>query len=242
MHLNEMHEPTAENFSQVEINVRVNFHDAVHCRVSGTMCTDDSANAPEFFLHHAFIDKIWANWQEYSVEHMEVHFVNVSHNMTGTEYWPGQFVDTYELPDLRRPSTGNTVCVQYDDPTHPEYDEIMDRLRGMTRQQIMEVPRHAFVPVTPREMVFFNVSREEQRQARWNLRKELEPHNTIRGNAGLKTPVDRHIGFELASLPKTKKNKRDLRERKKNSMVSRWLSKASAFASPLVIRRNMMGD
>ena len=38
-------------------------HDTVHCNIGGTMCTGDSANAPEFFLHHGFIDKIWADWQ-----------------------------------------------------------------------------------------------------------------------------------------------------------------------------------
>ena len=38
-------------------------HDSVHCFIGGTMCTDDSANAPEFFLHHGFIDQIWAAWQ-----------------------------------------------------------------------------------------------------------------------------------------------------------------------------------
>ena len=28
------------------------------------MCLVTSAEAPEFFLHHAFIDKIWSDWQE----------------------------------------------------------------------------------------------------------------------------------------------------------------------------------
>ena len=43
--------------------VSSNLHDSVHCNIGGTMCTVDSANAPEFFLHHGFIDKIWADWQ-----------------------------------------------------------------------------------------------------------------------------------------------------------------------------------
>ncbi len=40
-----------------------NLHDSVHCRIGGTMCSVDSANAPEFFLHHGFIDKLWEDWQ-----------------------------------------------------------------------------------------------------------------------------------------------------------------------------------
>lgn len=38
-------------------------HDSVHCRIGGTMCSVDAANAPEFFLHHGFIDKLWTDWQ-----------------------------------------------------------------------------------------------------------------------------------------------------------------------------------
>lgn len=39
-------------------------HDQVHCLIGGTMCTVEFASAPEFFLHHGFIDKIWEDWQK----------------------------------------------------------------------------------------------------------------------------------------------------------------------------------
>ena len=48
----------AKNFSDFEIEVRILFHDLVHCVIGGTMCSLDSASAPEFFLHHVFIDKV----------------------------------------------------------------------------------------------------------------------------------------------------------------------------------------
>lgn len=47
-----------DNFTEFEVSLRVNFHDTVHCLIGGTMCSYDSSSAPEFFLHHAFIDKV----------------------------------------------------------------------------------------------------------------------------------------------------------------------------------------
>ena len=94
------------------------------------MCSVAAANAPEFFLHHAFIDKIWANWQEYSVEHMNVHFSNVATRMRGTRYRPRDFMNTSSLPNIRRPGPRRRTCVLYEDPTRGEYSEIMQRLEG----------------------------------------------------------------------------------------------------------------
>jgi hypothetical protein len=50
---------TPANFFQFEAVVRGPFHDNIHCIIDGTMCTIDAASAPEFFLHHGFVDKIW---------------------------------------------------------------------------------------------------------------------------------------------------------------------------------------
>lgn len=130
VYITQYHQPSAFGFNRFEINLRVNLHDTVHCRVGGDMCTVTSANAPEFFLHHAFIDKIWANWQEYSVQHMNVHFSGVNTIMRGTRYRPRDFMDTIGLPDIERPGPRRRTCVLYEDPTRGEYSEIMQRLEG----------------------------------------------------------------------------------------------------------------
>lgn len=52
------------NFVNFERQLRVNLHDQVHCLIGGTMCSIESASAPEFFLHHGFIDKIWDDRQK----------------------------------------------------------------------------------------------------------------------------------------------------------------------------------
>lgn len=190
------------------------------------MCTTVSTNAPEFFLHHAFIDKIWANWQEYSNEHMTVHFQNIRSIMRETGYSPADFIDSINLPDPSRSGrrTGRRTCVLYQDPTPSVYREIIERLDGMTRQQILAVPRHSFAPLNNRQMRFFNVNRRERREARRNLRRELEPRNELIGNAGL-TGVNRNLGFDLDSLPVNNRKKRSVLRKKKNSMRERWMAK-----------------
>ncbi|WAU81691.1 tyrosinase family protein [Streptomyces sp. Qhu-G9] len=41
----------------------VNLHNRVHVWVGGQMATGVSPNDPVFWLHHAYIDKLWAEWQ-----------------------------------------------------------------------------------------------------------------------------------------------------------------------------------
>ncbi|MDH6579303.1 tyrosinase family protein [Kitasatospora sp. MAP5-34] len=41
----------------------VNLHNRVHVWVGGDMLTGMSPNDPVFWLHHCFIDKLWAAWQ-----------------------------------------------------------------------------------------------------------------------------------------------------------------------------------
>ena len=93
----------------------------------------------------------------------------------------------------------------------------------MTRQQILQIPRHAFAPLNNAQMRFFGVRRQERRVARQELRDDLQPRNVLTGTAGLNTPVDRNTGFNLASLPANKK--RSLLGKKKNSMRGRWIAK-----------------
>eukprot|EP00041_Stephanoeca_diplocostata_P018625 m.391079 g.391079 ORF g.391079 m.391079 type:complete len:679 (-) comp21069_c0_seq2:259-2295(-) len=55
-------------------------HGTVHCSIGGTMCESfmndqgqtifTGANAPEFFVHHSNVDKIWDLWQQQSHAHL----------------------------------------------------------------------------------------------------------------------------------------------------------------------------
>lgn len=43
--------------------VAPNFHNVVHIWIGGDMAPMTSPNDPVFFLHHCFVDKLWADWQ-----------------------------------------------------------------------------------------------------------------------------------------------------------------------------------
>ncbi|MFD4370176.1 tyrosinase family protein [Streptomyces sp. NPDC058486] len=43
--------------------VGANLHNRVHTWVGGNMVSGTSPNDPVFWLHHCFIDKLWADWQ-----------------------------------------------------------------------------------------------------------------------------------------------------------------------------------
>jgi tyrosinase len=64
--------PTAESLNQLnnltsfdefQSLLESRYHNAVHRAVGGDMATAGSPNDPIFWLHHAMIDKIWADWQ-----------------------------------------------------------------------------------------------------------------------------------------------------------------------------------
>lgn len=89
---------TAGNFSDFEIMLRINLHDVVHCLIDGTMCSLDSAAAPEFFLHHGFIDKLWDDWQKKSDAHKNAFFPSVNVVMPGTQVLPREVIDLSSQP------------------------------------------------------------------------------------------------------------------------------------------------
>ena len=62
------------------------------------MCTIDSANAPSFFLHHSFIDKIWWDGQQKNKEFYEGIFKNQTENMVASPYRPNQFLNLNQQP------------------------------------------------------------------------------------------------------------------------------------------------
>ena len=80
-----------------------------HLLLDGTMCSLDSANAPEFFMHHGFIDKIWNDWQQKSIVNKYAHFLNINIKMQSSPYYPRDFIDIANQPKC--------VKVCYDDPT-----------------------------------------------------------------------------------------------------------------------------
>jgi hypothetical protein len=58
-------------------------HGSVHGAVGGIMGTYNSPKDPVFFLHHTFIDKIWADWQTISPAHVTAYSGSATTAMPG---------------------------------------------------------------------------------------------------------------------------------------------------------------
>ena len=85
--------------TEFEDTLRDALHNTVHCQIGGTMCETVAAYAPEFFLHHGFIDKLWWDWQNKGDEYMYHEFFNDQHEkMICTDYYPREFLNLHKMP------------------------------------------------------------------------------------------------------------------------------------------------
>ena len=93
---------SAERLRDFELMLRNDFHNNIHFFIGGfggTMSTLDSASAPEFFLLHGMVDKIWADWQKSSVRHLyPTGFLYQTRKMPGTEYYSRDFLNLSRQP------------------------------------------------------------------------------------------------------------------------------------------------
>ncbi|MEU7282167.1 tyrosinase family protein [Streptomyces sp. NPDC045431] len=86
----------------------VNLHNRVHVWVGGHMATGASPNDPVFWLHHAFIDKLWADWQA---------------RHPGSGYLPAAGTpNVVDLRDTMRPWNDVTPADMLDHTRHYTYD------------------------------------------------------------------------------------------------------------------------
>lgn len=53
----------ADSYNALRIGFETPMHNLVHFNIGGDMPTPQSTNDPIFWIHHGFVDKIWADWQ-----------------------------------------------------------------------------------------------------------------------------------------------------------------------------------
>ena len=88
-----------EAFDIFEQTVRESFHTKFHDCVGGHMGVHPTASfTPEFWLHHSFIDKLWADWQGKGTENKFHYYTNIIFTMTGSERFPWEYLDLDNLP------------------------------------------------------------------------------------------------------------------------------------------------
>ncbi|XP_015775789.1 PREDICTED: uncharacterized protein LOC107353911 [Acropora digitifera] len=153
------------NFSDFELMLRVNLHDLVHCLIDGTMCSLDSATAPEFFLHHGFVDKIWNDWQKKSESHKNVFFSNMSQRMPGTQVLPSKVLDLSQQPEGIRIEYQSVLSVA----------NTMPLFRGLSWRKFPKIPRRKrFSSLNDRIFKLFHLSKAEIKRAK-EMEKKLQP-------------------------------------------------------------------
>ena len=91
--------------------IEVNLHNAFHCHVGGTMCLAEAANDPVFFLHHGFLDKLWADWQNSGTafKNLEVYSQNTNDIPAAPGTTPEMMYDLLNQPGCVQ------VCIQQSD-------------------------------------------------------------------------------------------------------------------------------
>ena len=85
---------TTDEFEDFLFGLEVLLHNTVHVQINGIMATIASSNAPEFFLHHGFIDKIWRDWQLKGLWYKRHEYYGNTTMMPGTVFSPR---DVYNL-------------------------------------------------------------------------------------------------------------------------------------------------
>ena len=119
------------DFNNFETTLRGVLHDGVHGRIGGIMNSLESASAPEFFLHHGFIDKIWDEWQKRSWSNRFAFFPQVRQLMPGTRHLPSEFIHLSYQPGNAR--------VEYQSSNSE--NRVMARLGGKTPNSFVCLPR-----------------------------------------------------------------------------------------------------
>ena len=86
-------------FRVFEWIIREKFHNDLHDGVAGSMASHvTSSNAPEFWLHHSFLDKLWYNWQANGRDYKYHYLPRSMNRMPFSEYFTWQLLDSDNLP------------------------------------------------------------------------------------------------------------------------------------------------
>lgn len=202
----------SHKFTECESTLRDTLHNNMHCRIGGkggTMCTKQSANAPEFLLHHAFTDKLWADWQKKETRYKNAYF-------RGNIYLYGisPRLRPQNLLDLSKQPGG--VCVIYDDPPHENYKLCHDNLERLTLAEIDAIPRQKFTRLTSLEFDLFMVKKKGRARANEEL-KSLGPKSVLSKSAELNFQ-DNKLGFKVKDVKEAIERKR---KKKREEVISK---------------------
>ncbi|XP_065845323.1 uncharacterized protein [Oscarella lobularis] len=159
-------------------------HSPVHLGVNGTMRGESSANAPEFFLLHSFLDKLWSDWQAKGADCSNQYTGARGTVLTGTE---GVTID--DVHRIARMSVdGARVCVRYERASHCLARQVDQRVGSTPAGEIDALPGTALSEV---EAAFTG-------RRRADVQRMMRVDEMLRGEGrvGSRSPLDRWTHVE----------------------------------------------
>ena len=88
-----------KRFFRFEEIVRDGYHAQLHNWIGGTMYDPFTAsNAPEMVFHHAFLDKIWLQWQNKGEGYKNAYFLKTRDKLLPSKYYSWEWLDSSNLP------------------------------------------------------------------------------------------------------------------------------------------------
>ena len=163
------------DLNEFERILRVQMHNNVHSHVGGTMCSSSAGYAPEFFLHHAFIDKLWDDWQSKSERRRTTFVGNIDSPMTAASgATPRQFLDSRRLP--------GGVSVSYTE------NSIERALSRQSTSMLSSLPQRRISHLNEDAVRLFDVS-ETDRSASRRFVSTIWRHARFHNGDGLRTAL-----------------------------------------------------
>eukprot|EP00118_Oscarella_pearsei_P010879 m.69217 g.69217 ORF g.69217 m.69217 type:complete len:667 (+) comp35586_c0_seq1:106-2106(+) len=179
----------SSDFAAFEEGLRINLHANVHVFIGGTMSSSKSSYAPEFFLHHAFIDKLWNDWQQKGNGNKHTVFNEMegaAYAMPGADQaTPSEFVDIANQP--------GDVNVCYEKQTQGDAGSIESALENISSEQLAQLPHSSFSSLSPLAKNLFGVSDKE-----WTRAESLEA--VMRKGPVSAGPLLAHLKLKLKEL------------------------------------------
>ncbi len=115
-------------FKKFEKKIRRFYHNELHCCIQGTMELPTASNAPEFLLHHNFMDKLWYDWQSKGPEYKMKLDHNLDKKLLGSHYKVRHFMDPNNLGH-------SGTKVHFKDP-YPGYKRLHRTLKALDERSL----------------------------------------------------------------------------------------------------------
>jgi hypothetical protein len=107
-------------------------HARVHLGIGGDMSTMYSPNDPLFYMHHAFVDKLWMDWQRQASTNLWDYNGDLTEPLVGYPGW-----QVWHVMAQR-----DNLCIDYYGPGRT----VLSR-RGLERRQSKEIKRELINPI-----------------------------------------------------------------------------------------------